>query len=132
VKSRSRLVAAAALAFAALAGLVGVGRWEGARHADDENRGIARIRALVGPLDSPTLEAYRLLPQFSCLLYRRGGERLALELCVDGEGRVVEAIDRRGRGDPEVASIREDPEAATVRVDRSEVDRLIRELQQGP
>jgi len=37
----------------------------------------------------------------------------------------VEAIDRRS-GTPRIASLREDPGAATVRVDRGEVDRLLR------
>ena len=122
---RAALVAAAAVV--ALVLLVLVGRHEGSRHADDENRGIERVRRLVGPLDSPPPVLYRLLPRFSCLLWKRGSSRLALELCVDREGRVVEAIDRR-RGTPRIWSLREDPSAATVRVDRAEVDRLLRKL----
>ena len=122
---RAALVAAAAVAV--LVALVLVGRHEGSRHADEENRGIERIRRLVGPLDSPPPVRYRLLPKFSCLLWKRDSNRLALELCFDGEGRVVEAIDRRS-GTPRIASLREDPSAATVRVDRAEVDRLLRKL----
>lgn len=122
-----RWLAVAAAAVVALAILVVVGRHERSSHAADENRKIAEIRSLVGPLDSPSLDAFRLLPQFSCLLYRRNGNRFALELCVDGKGRVVEAIDRRGRT-PRIASLREDPSHATVRVERSEVDRLLRKL----
>ena len=121
------LVAVVAAAIVALALLVVVGRHEGARHARQENRKIEQIRRLVGPLDSPTLDAYRLLPQFSCLLYKRDDNRFALELCMDGQGRVVEAIDRRGRT-PRIASLREAPQDATVRVDRAEVDRLLRKL----
>ena len=117
-------------ALLALGGLVLVGRSEGRRHAREENRGIAQIRALVGPLDAPALDRYRLLPFFSCLLYRRGGNPFALELCVDAEGRVVEAIDRRNRRTPRIYSLREDPSAATVRVDRAEVDRLLRHLEE--
>jgi hypothetical protein len=112
----------------ALAALVVVGRWEGRRHARSENRGIAEIRGLVGPLDSSSLDRYRLLAQFSCLLYGRNGNAFALELCVDRNGRVVEAIDRRNRRKPRIFSLREDPSAATVRVDRAEVDRLLRKL----
>lgn len=118
---------AALAAFAALAVLVVVGRHERASHARTENRKIAEIRRLVGPLDSPSLDAYRLLPQFSCLLYKRDENRFALELCMDARGRVVEAIDRRGRT-PRIASLREDPSHATLRVDRAEVDRLLHEL----
>ena len=122
---RAALVAAAAVV--ALVLLVLVGRHEGGRHADEENRGIERIRRLVGPLDSPPPDMYRLLSKFSCLLWRRDGNRRALELCFDREGRVVEAIDRRS-GTPRISSLREDPSAATVRVDRAEVDRLLHEL----
>jgi hypothetical protein len=123
---RLSLGAAAIVVFLAI--LVAIGRWEGHRHADSENRGIARIRRAVGPIDSRSLSAFRLLPSFSCLLYTRGGDRFALELCVDGQGRVVEAIDRRS-GTPHISSLREDPSAATVRVNRPEVDRLIAKLQ---
>jgi len=111
-----------------LAVLVVVGRNEGRRHAQEENRGIAEIRALVGPLDSRSVDRYRLLPQFSCLLYGRDDNAFALELCVDRVGRVVEAIDRRNRRKPRIYSLREDASAATVRVDRAEVDRVIRKL----
>ena len=120
-------LAAVAAGVAVLVVLVVVGRHEGGRHARQENRKIAEIRRLVGPLDSPALDAFRLLPQFSCLLYRRHDNRFALELCVDAQGRVVEAIDRRGRS-PRIASLREDPSHASVRVDRAEVDRLLRKL----
>jgi hypothetical protein len=122
-----RWLAVAGAAVVALAILVVVGRHERSSHAADENRKIAEIRRLVGPLDSPSLNAFRLLPQFSCLLYKRDRNRFALELCVDAKGRVVEAIDRRERT-PRIASLREDPSHATVHVDRAEVDRLLRKL----
>ena len=124
---RPAALAAVAAGVAALAVLVVVGRHEGSRHAREENHKIKQIRRLVGPLDSPSLDAFRLLPQFSCLLYKRRGNRFALELCVDAQGRVVEAIDRRGRT-PRIGSLREAPQDATVRVDRAEVDRLLRKL----
>ena len=114
----------------ALGGLVLIGQSEGRRHAREENRGIAEIRALVGPLDSPSLDRYRLLPFFSCLLYKRQENPFALELCIDAEGHVVEAIDRRNRRTPRIYSLREEPSAATVRVDRAEVDRLLRRLEE--
>lgn len=114
-----------AVAIAALALLVVVGRWEGRRHADKENAKILRIREAVGRLDRPRPTGFRILNPFTCLTYRRGANKYALELCVDGAGRVVEAIDRRS-GTPRIASLREDPGAATVRVDRGEVDRLLK------
>ena len=119
---RAGVVVAAAIL--ALALLVLVGRWEGRRHADKENAKILRIREAVGSLDKPRPTGFRILNPFSCLTYARGGNTYALELCVDGDGRVVEAIDRRS-GTPRIASLREDPGAATVRVDRAEVDRLL-------
>jgi hypothetical protein len=125
-------VAVVVAALLVLGALVLVGRSEGHRHAREENRGIAEIRALVGPLDQRSLDRYRLLPEFSCLLYGRNGNAFALELCIDADGRVVEAIDRRNRRKPRISSLREDPSAATVRVDRAEVDRLIKKLEESP
>ncbi|MFN2468597.1 MAG: hypothetical protein ABR521_10775 [Gaiellaceae bacterium] len=121
---------AAVLAFAVLAGVIAVGRWERGRHVREELRGLRQIRQLVGPLDGPTLSAYRIgvALRFDCLLYRRGGNRFALELCFDGRGRLVEAIDRRDSGDPTIASLREEPDASTIVVDRALVDRLLHRL----
>ena len=76
--------------------LVAVGRWERSRHADEQNAGIARVRAAVGPLDSPdSRRRSGSSRRFQCLLYSTRPQRFALELCVDRNGRVVEAIDRR-------------------------------------
>ena len=128
---RSRPFAAfAGVAIAVLVALVLVGRWERGHHADEENRGLREVRALVGPLDQPSLSAYRVSVGFGfdCLLYRRDGKRFALELCFDRPGRVIEAIDRRGAGDPRIFSVREEPELSSVRVDRRLVDRLLHRL----
>ena len=54
----------------------------------------------------------------------KAGERRAVELCVDWNGRVVEAMDRRS-GDAEIWSLREDPGRASVRVDRRAFERVI-------
>ena len=124
MKASARAVVVVAVVIAALGLLVVVGRWEGRRHADRENAKILRIREAVGSLDRPRPTGFRILNPFTCLTYARGGNKYALELCVDGAGRVVEAIDRRS-GTPRIASLREDPGAATVRVDRGEVDRLL-------
>jgi hypothetical protein len=107
-----------------------LGRWERGRHADEENREMAVTLAAIGRLDNPSLSMYRLGVGFGfdCLLYKRGANRFALEACIDRSGRVVETIDRRGTGDPKVASLREDPERATNVVDRALVERLLRRL----
>ncbi len=107
--------------------LVAVARWERARHADHENAGIERVHAAVGELDGPTLEGFRFLGEFQCLIYGRDGRAFALELCVDWDGHVVEGIDRRGEG-VEIWSLREDPERARVRVDRSRFEELIERM----
>lgn len=122
-----RASVAAAAVVAVAAGLVAVGRWEAHREAQRESNGFRIVQRLVGPLDSPTLSGFRVLPGFDCLTYRRGSNPLALELCVDGAGRVVEAIDRRSY-DRRIWSLRFDPTASKVRVDRGEVDRLLRKM----
>jgi hypothetical protein len=125
VRPTVRAAVLVAVGIASMALLVVVGRWEGRQHADKENAKILRIREAVGRLDRPRPTGFRILNPFTCLTYRRGANKYALELCVDGAGRVVEAIDRRS-GTPRIASLREDPGAATVRVDRGEVDRLLK------
>jgi hypothetical protein len=120
------LVLAAA---AALVVLVFVGRWEGRRHARDELHAMRRTFDAVGRLDNKTIDAYRINvdSRFDCLIYKRGSNRLALELCFDAKGRLVETTDRRS-GKPKIASLREDPGASTIRVDPAEVVRLLKRL----
>jgi hypothetical protein len=115
------------VALVVLAALVPLGRWEGKRHADTEVRGMGETLALIGPLDSPTLSGYRVLPEFDCLVYRRGSNPFALEVCVDREGRVVETIDRWSF-ERRIHSLREDPDASTLHVDRTLVVRLLRRM----
>ena len=123
--SRGRLVVAAILVVFVAALLVGIGRWERSSRADEENEGMRSVAAAVGSLDNPSLSAFRYLEKFQCLLYERGGNPVALELCFDSSGRLIEAIDRRGDGDPKISSLRDDATRSTIRVDRDEVDRLL-------
>jgi hypothetical protein len=125
--TRRRLVIAVLAAVLVLVALVPVGRWERSRRADEQVRGMARVLAAVGPLDSPSLKAFRYLAQFHCILYRRGQNDFALELCVDQRGRLVEAIDRRS-GEPEIWSLRDDPTRSTIYLDRKEVDALLHRM----
>jgi hypothetical protein len=122
-----RGIALAGLVLVGLLVLVGIGRWERSHRAGEQNREMRAVVAEIGPLDSPSLSAFRYLPtsDFDCLLYERGGNPFALELCADREGRVIETIDRRGGGDPEIASLRDDHTRSTVRIDRAEFDRLL-------
>ena len=104
--------------------LVAIGRWERSHRADEEIRGMEKVLVAIGPLDNPTLASFRYLSDFQCLGYERGKNPVALEVCFDAHGRVVEAFDRR-RGEAEIWSLREDPTSSTLRRDRSEVDRLL-------
>jgi hypothetical protein len=129
---RSRLTDPRALALvaavaAALLGLAALGRSEKDRWAQSVVRGQERVVRLVGPLDQRSLIGFRVLPQFDCLVYRRGAELLALELCVDRSGKLVEAIDRRG-GARRYYDLESDPGAATIQLNRAEIERLLRKM----
>ena len=120
-----RVLLAGLAAVLAAALLVAVGRWERSHRAEEQVEGMRTVLAAVGPLDSPALKAFRYLEQFQCLLYERAGNPVALELCFDPRGRLVEAIDRRG-DEPEIWSLRDDPARSTIVADRAEVERLLR------
>jgi hypothetical protein len=122
----NRRVVVVALAIATgLLLLIPIGRWERERRAEEEMRGMRTVIAAVGDLDSSSLRGFRVLARFDCLIYERPRNDFALELCVDDEGRVVEAIDRRGAGDPKIWSLRDDPTSSELRVDRVAVNRLL-------
>jgi hypothetical protein len=127
VSSRTRSVVLVAAVLALAAALVGVGWWERSSEVHREVSGFRIVQRLIGPLDSSSLSGFRVLPGFDCLTYRRGTNVFALELCVDRAGRVVEAIDRR-TFDRRIWSLRFDPSASTDRVDRVEVDKLLRKM----
>jgi len=115
------------VAVVVLVALVPIGAWERERRADEESAGMRSVLQEVGSLDSQDLRGFRIFANFDCLVYERGRDDFALELCVDDHGRVVEAIDRRD-GTPEVWSLRDDPSKSEVVVDRREVNRLLRRM----
>jgi hypothetical protein len=124
--ARRALVAAAALVVVAVV-LVFIGRSERDHWADQQLAGLARVRAAVGPLDQPSLSGYRVNPSYDCLLYRRGRNLPALELCVDKVGRLVQAVDRR-TARHRFYSLTPQPELSTIHVSRAQVDRLLRRM----
>ena len=126
----ARWLAGGALTVVVLGLLVPVGRWERARAARDEIAGMRRTLALVGPLDSPSLSGYRVLPEFNCLTYRRGSNPLALELCFDPTGRLIETVDRR-TATRHISSLRADPTRSTIRVDPMRVDGLLHRMERS-
>ena len=122
-----RVVGALAAAVILALAVVVVARWEGDRHAEQENDGIERVYEAVGRLDASSLQGFRFLDDFQCLIYRAGGRKFGLELCVDWDGRVIEAIDRRG-GDVRISSLREDPSRASVTVDRRRFEEVVESM----
>jgi hypothetical protein len=117
----------AAAALLAIAAFAAIGRWEREHRADLQSAGMRKVRMEIGPLRSPDLRGFRIFVNFNCLVYKRGRNDFALELCVDHRGRVVEAIDRRD-GTAEVWSLRDDPTKSELVVDRHEVDALLRKM----
>lgn len=107
--------------------LVVVGRHERSNWVRAQLQGMNRVQRLVGPLGGPSLSGFRVLPQFDCLVYRRGPNPFALELCVDGAGRLIQAIDRTGSV-RRYYDLQAEPSAATIRVNRTTVDRLLQRM----
>lgn len=91
---------------------------------------MRKVLAAVGPLDQPSLDAFRHLGAFDCLIYKRGRNPFGLELCVDHHARLVEAIDRR-KGQPKIWSLRDDPSRSTIRVNYAEVKRLLLRMEKA-
>jgi hypothetical protein len=121
------LFVAGAAALVGLAVVVAIGRSEREHRADVQSDGMRTVLDEIGPLDSPDLRGFRIFANFQCLVYKRGRNDFALELCVDRDGRVVEAIDRID-GTAEVWSLRDDPTQSELVVDRAEVDALLRRM----
>ena len=117
----------ALVAIVVLLALVPIGAWERERRGDGESAGMRTVLEAIGRLDSQDLRGFRIFANFDCLVYERGRNDFALELCVDDDGRVIEAIDRRD-GTADVWSLRDDPSRSEVVVDRAEVNRLLRRM----
>ena len=115
---------------AALGGVLAVAviaNYERSTRADEQSDGMRAVLAEVGSLDSPDLRGFRIFVHFQCLVYERGRNDFALEVCIDEEGRVVEAIDRRD-STPVIWSLRDDRTRSDVVVDRAAVNELLRKM----
>lgn len=128
MSNATKFALAVAVVASLAAALLVVGRGERSRWADDENATIAAITADVGDLDSPGPAAFRDHGDFRCLAWRRGNLVFALELCYDGSGRVIEALDRRGTPRLVFGSLRAEPSAARTRIDVRLATRLFERL----
>jgi hypothetical protein len=117
-----------AIALVVGGGLVVIGRQERSNEQAYMLDGIADVRAAVGPrLARPGPNNYRLEPGLSCLLYAANGRSYALELCDDAAGRIVQAVDRRGKF-ASFYSVAVDPQVARIRVDPALFPSLIEKV----
>lgn len=106
--------------------IVVVGRREHAAEQRYDLEGIAFVRSLVGARVAKPVN-YRVESGLYCLLYAVRGRVFALELCSDAQGRLVEAVDRRGTL-PIFYSVTSEPSVATERMDLRLVSRAIAKL----
>jgi hypothetical protein len=126
--SRMRLAVFAVVAAVAVtaAGLLGKHHEQNAMR-----RGIDEVRVAIGPsLTRPGPTDYLYSPGRTCLLYGAGGVAYALELCIDSQGRVVEAVDRRG-STPRFYSIVEEPGASPFRISPTLFASLVEKVQRS-
>jgi hypothetical protein len=120
------LVAAACVIVAAVLVVI-VGRAELASERRKEIDGIALVRSLVGGKIAKPVN-FRVSPDLYCLIYESGGRPIALELCADRYGRIVEAVDRRGSL-PVFYNITFEPQVATEHIDMHFVAQAIARLE---
>ena len=121
---RRRLAAGVVAALAVIALLVAVGRWEERRAADKERAGMETVLAAIGGnVVSPSLSGYRYGPP-DCLAYHDRVMLLALQLCFDSQGRLIEAVDRRP-DQPRYYSLEYKPSLSTIRFPRKTIDGLL-------
>jgi hypothetical protein len=119
-----RLLAIAVAALAAIALLVAVGRWEERRAARKEMTGMRTVlTAIGGNIVSPRLSGYRFGPP-DCLAYHDRVMLLALQLCFDPQGRLIQAVDRRP-DQPVYYSLEYKPTLSTIRFPRKRIDQLL-------
>jgi len=125
VTRRVLAVAAAVLAIVALlAALAALGRWEGRRAADRETAGMRTVLAAIGgDIHSTRLSGYRVGPP-NCLAYHTREMLLALQLCFDAEGRLIQTVDRRP-DQPRYSSLEYEPSLSTIRFPPAEIEKLM-------
>jgi hypothetical protein len=119
-----RVIGIAVAVVLALALLVAVGRWEEHRAANKEMAGMRSVLAAVGgDIRSSRLSGYRYGPP-DCLAYHDKTMLLALQLCFDSEGRLIQSVDRRPER-PRYSSLEYEPSLSTIRFPRARIDRLL-------
>jgi hypothetical protein len=122
--TRRMLLTGIAIVVAALV-LIAVGRFERHQEQASVNRHIEEVRAAIRPsLTRPGPDSYLYSPGRSCVLYGAAGRSYGLELCVDPEGRVIEAVDRRG-ATSHFYSLVDEPRAAQLHISPILINSLI-------
>jgi hypothetical protein len=125
-----RVLGICAAVVVALALLVGVGRWEERHAARNEMAGMRTVLAAIGgDIDSPRLSGYRYGPP-DCLAYHDKTMLLAVQLCFDAEGRLIQSVDRR-QEQPRYSSLEYEPSLSTIRFPRKRIDRLLQVAASG-
>jgi hypothetical protein len=119
-----RVLAVGVALVATLAVLIAVGRWEEHRAARKELAGMRTVLdAIGGDIRSPRLAGYRYGPP-DCLAYHDRVMLLALQLCFDSQGRLVQAVDRRP-AQPRYYGLEYEPSLSTIRFPRKTIDQLL-------
>jgi hypothetical protein len=125
-----RAVGIACAVVVALPLLVAVGRWEEHRAARKEMAGMRTVlTAIGGAIDSPRLSGYRYGPP-DCLAYHDKTMLLALQLCFDSQGRLIQSVDRRPE-QPRYSSLEYEPSLSTIRFPPKEIQALLQTAQAG-
>jgi hypothetical protein len=92
--------------------------------ADKERAGMETVLAAIGGnVVSPSLSGYRYGPP-DCLAYHDRVMLLALQLCFDSQGRLIQAVDRRP-DQPRYYSLEYKPSLSTIRFPRKTIDGLL-------
>jgi YD repeat-containing protein len=129
-----RTAVAAAASLLAATGIVLVGRLEARHDHRAERAGLLRVAVAAPRMGDRSLSGYRIPlvgPDMDCLLYARNGNPYALQLCYDPQGRLVEAVDRRGRKQV-FWSVVPDPQDSPTRLSRPKLDSLLHRLELIP
>jgi hypothetical protein len=122
---RLALVGACVALLAAAAGWYGT--VEGAGAIDRQQQGLLAVRTAVGPrLLHPGQAVYDLGGRLQCLAYAVNSNVFALELCFDSQGRLIEAVDRRGV--EHISTLRWRPSEAPLRLAPAEVERAVKNV----
>ena len=83
----------------------------------------AVLAAIGGDIRSTRLSGFRVGPP-KCLAYHTRDMLLALQLCFDSEGRLIQSVDRRP-DQPRYSSLEYQPSLSTIRFAPARIDKLL-------